>query len=93
MIDEYEVYELVRELYYLENKEDITREEADELEYDRLQEWLYDRFEFGDWSEFVYFIDKLIELVPPIQTAITKTWYHAFVSNDLIVCRKEYNYL
>ena len=89
MINEYEVYDLLRELYYLRYKEDITREEADELDERRLEEWLYERFEFSNWHTFCEFIDSLIELVPPIQTAITKTWYHAFVSNNLIVCRKE----
>ena len=90
MINEYEVYDLVRELYYLENKEDITREEADELDERRLEEWLYDRFEFGNWDDFVSFIDKLIELVPPIQTSFTGTRYYAFISNNLMICRKKY---
>ena len=89
MIDECEVYDLVRELYYLSNKYDITREEAEELDERTLEIWLYEKFEFSDWDYFVKFINKLIELVPPIQTAITKTWYHAFVSNDIMVCRKE----
>lgn len=95
MVDTFDVYELVRELFYLRNKDyDYAREDADNLEESTLEEFLYDSYGFEDFGSFVKFIDDLMELTPVLKSPLTGSLHHVLgiQEGDLFtaIIKKEY---
>lgn len=70
-LDVWDVYDFVREIYKKENPE-----EADNIGESELEDYLYDRFEFGNFYNFVEFMTKLMDFVPVLESPLTKEYHH-----------------
>lgn len=72
MISDSDVCELVREIFRKLHPDDVVEEMTDW----QLMEWVYGRFDFGDWDEVVSFINLLIDFTPVLKSPLTGELYH-----------------
>lgn len=85
----YEVEELALAVINLDREEN-EKLKLDEIDSNRLSEIMYEQFGLEDGMVgFEKIVSKLIQFTPIIETALTKTKYHAFIKDNLILCREE----
>lgn len=75
MVDYYDVYELIRELYRINNPKD---EDVDELCDDFLENYIYDYYCCEDFERFSELINDLLRLTPVLKSPLTGTLSHCF---------------
>jgi len=75
MIDYTDTYELIRELYRINNPDD---KDADELCDDFLENYVYDYYCCEDFEKFYELIDDLLRLTPILKSPLTGTLSHCF---------------
>lgn len=75
MIDYYDVYELIRELYRINNPDDKN---TDELTDDFLENYVYDYYCCEDFERFCELINDLLKLTPVLKSPLTGTLSHCF---------------
>lgn len=75
MINYYYVYELIRELYRVNNPDD---EDTDGLSDDFLENYVYDYYCCEDFERFCELIDDLLEFTPLLESPLTGTLSHCF---------------
>lgn len=75
MIDYVDVYELIRELYRVNNPKD---ENTDELTDDFLENYIYDYYCCEDFERFCKLIDDLLKFTPVSKSPLTGTLRHCF---------------
>lgn len=90
-LDIWDVYEFVREIYRKENPE-----EADEVGDIKLEEYLYEKFEFESFDGFVKFISELMDFVPVLKSPLTKEYHHCLgIQNEdglfIAILKKKYD--
>ena len=75
MTDYYDIYELIRELYRINNPKD---EDVDELCDDFLENYIYDYYCCEDFERFRELINDLLGLTPVLKSPLTGTLSHCF---------------
>lgn len=75
MTDYYDIYELIRELYRINNPKD---EDVDELCDDFLENYIYDYYCCEDFERFRELINDLLKLTPVLKSPLTGTLSHCF---------------
>ena len=75
MIDYVDVYELIRELYRVNNPKD---ENTDELTDDFLENYTYDYYCCEDFDRFYELINDLLKFTPVLKSPLTGTLSHCF---------------
>ena len=75
MINYVDVYELIRELYRVNNPKD---ENTDELTDDFLENYTYDYYCCEDFKRFCELIDDLLKFTPILKSPLTGTLSHCF---------------
>ena len=75
MTDYYDIYELIRELYRINNPKD---EDVDELCDDFLENYIYDYYCCEDFERFRELISDLLGLTPVLKSPLTGTLSHCF---------------
>ena len=75
MINYNDVYELIRELYRVNNPKD---EDADKLTDDFLENYVYDYYYCVDFERFCELIDNLLKFTPVLKSPLTGTLSHCF---------------
>lgn len=84
-----ELEELAVAVINLDRDED-EQLDLDDIDDNILSEIMYDTFGLKDGIVgFEKIVSKLIQFTPIIETALTKTKYHAFIKDNLILCREE----
>lgn len=71
----YDIYELIRELYRINNPKD---EDIDELCDDFLENYIYDYYCCEDFERFCELINDLLKLTPVLKSPLTGTLSHCF---------------
>lgn len=75
-MDDYnDVYELIRELYRINNPKD---EDVDELCDDFLENYIYDYYCCEDFGRFCELINDLLRFTPLLKSPLTGTLSHCF---------------
>jgi hypothetical protein len=75
MVDYTDTYELIRELYRINNPDD---EDTDELRDDFLENYVYDYCCCEDFEKFYELIDDLLRFTPVLKSPLTGTLSHCF---------------
>lgn len=75
MINCDDIYELIRELYRINNPKD---ENTDELTEGFLENYTYDYYCCEDFERFCELIDDLLKFTPVLRSPITGTLSHCF---------------
>ena len=75
MIYYYDIYELIRELYRINNPKD---ENVDELTDDFLEQYTYEHYGCEDFEKFCELINDLLEFTPILKSPLTDTLSHCF---------------
>lgn len=75
IVDYNDVYELIRELYRINNPDD---EDTDELTDDFLENYIYDYYCCEDFEKFYELIDDLLRFTPVLKSPLTGTLSHCF---------------
>ena len=75
MVDYTDTYELIRELYRINNPDD---KDTDELCDDFLENYVYDYYCCEDFEKFYELIDDLLRFTPVLKSPLTGTLSHCF---------------
>lgn len=73
MIDYNDIYELIQELYRINNPD-----ETDDLCDNFLEQYIYEHYSCEDFGDFCELINDLLKLTPVLKSPLTGTLSHCF---------------